>query len=168
MSSRTLVLILALVLPTSICAQIPPRKTVASAAGVARIVVATPNFEAGVERSAALEVAQGFRDRVVSSLGSKYQMVSREVLNKVLTSSGYEADVPLSDAAVRALATQMQAALVFSGTLKQEADGRLTASATFAPPASDSPRRVSLTQDPGQNATAFGAALAEQLVADLR
>jgi hypothetical protein len=132
------------------------------------VVVATPEVEAGVDRSKAVDVAQGFRERIAQSLGGKYQMVSRDALNKVLVSSGYDADAPLSDAAVRALATQLQAALVFSGSLRQEADGRLTASASFAPPANQAPHRVSLTQDPGQDAAAFGAALAEQLAAELR
>jgi hypothetical protein len=167
MHARIVLLALAL-LPVGLGAQIPPRRTVAAAGGAARVVIATPEVESGVDRSKAVDLAQGFRARISRSLGGKYQMISRDALNKVLVSSGYDADAPLSDAAVRALATQMQAALVFSGSLRQEADGRLTVSASFAPPGEPAPHRVSLTQDPGQDPAAFGAALAEQLATELR
>lgn len=164
---RTLPAVLLLgVLTHSLSAQIPPRKTLASSSGTPKVLVATPEIADGVDRAKAVDLAQGFRDRVSETLGGRFAVVSRDALNRVLASSGYDADAPLSEAAARALGTQMQAALVFSGAVRQEADGRLTVSGSLASPKEASPAKVTLTQAEGQDAAALGAALAEQLKKD--
>jgi hypothetical protein len=168
MRARITFILLALGLPLGLQAQIPPRRTLASNAGALRVLVATPAIEEGVDRAKAIDLAQGVRARLAQNLGGKYQMVSRDALNKLLTSSGYDADAPLSEAAVRALGTQVQAAFVFAGSIRQEADGRLTVSASLAPPSEQTPHRVTLTQGDGQDAAAIGTALAEQFKAELR
>jgi TolB-like protein len=156
-----------LTFPPGIQAQIPPRRALASASGALRVVVPTPVTEETVDRSAAIDLAQGFRERLAQHLAGKFQIVSRDALNKVLASSGYEADAPLGEAAVRALGTQLQAAFVFAGSLRHGADGKLTVSASLASPSESAPHRVSLTQAEGQDVTAFGAALAEQLKTEI-
>jgi hypothetical protein len=168
MRASVAAILLASSLPLGLQAQIPPRHTVTTATGAPRVVVATPSIEDGLDRALAVDLTTGFRERLARSLGGRYQVVSREVLSKVLASSGYDADAPLSEAAVRALGTQLRAALVFAGSLRQGADGRLTVSASLAPPSDPAPRRVNLTQGEGQDATMFGAALAEQLTTELR
>ncbi len=150
----------------SLQAQIPPRKTVtvASAGGVRRLLVATPAIENGAEAAPAVELAEGLRLRLAQAAGGRYQVVSREALNRVLTGSGYEADAPLGDAAIRALGTQVQAAYVVSASIHLEADGRLSVTASLAPPSAAEPTRQTLTQESGQSLSAFAAVLAETLL----
>lgn len=158
-----LALLVALFLPAGMMAQIPPRKTVAlaSAGGSPRVVVGTP-FISG-DAGPAIRIGQALRDRLSRLMGAKYQVVSRESLNGLLVASGYGPDAPLADAMARALASQFKATLVVSATVVPEADGRLTVTASLAPPSDASPPQVTVTQSEGQSLEALGSAVAERL-----
>ena len=165
-----LLFVLLLLAQAMLAAQIPPRKavTVATTSGVRRLLVATPEVETGVELARAVELAEALRQRLIRGVGGKYQVVSREALNRMLTSSGYEADAPLSEAAVRALGTQLQAAYVVCATVRVEADGRLSVAASLAPPAEANPTRQTMAQESGQSLSQVAAALADQLLNRVR
>lgn len=162
--------VLLLFVPALLSAQIPPRKTVtvATTSGVRRLLVATPEVESGVELARAVELAEALRQRLIQGVGGKYQVVSREALNRVLVTSGYEADAPLSEAAVRALGTQLRAAFVVCATVRLEPDGRLSMAASLAPPTEADPTRQTVIQESGQSFSQVAAALAEQLLNGVR
>lgn len=167
---RLLFVLLSLVAPAMLSAQIPPRKTVAVAttSGVRRLLVATPEVETGVELARAVELAEALRQHLIRGVGGKYQVVSREALNRVLASSGYEADAPLGEAAVRALGTQLQAAYVVCATVRLEAGGRLSMAASLAPPGEAESPRQTVTQESGLSLNQVAAALADQLLSRVR
>ena len=157
--------------PPGLAAQIPLRKTVAvvSASGAARrLLVATPTVEAGADVAVAIELAELLRKHLSDGAGARNRVVSREILNRVLTASGYEEDAPLSETAVRALGTQLQVAYVVCATIRLEADGRLNVFASLASPADPAANRRTLIQDAGQPLDAFAAVLAQRLIQEIQ
>lgn len=166
MKAASLFLIL-LAVPLGAQAQIPPKKAAAVAAVTEnRLLVSTLAVD-GVEPAAGVAVSAGLRDRLAQLVGGRYQVLSRETVNGALVQFGYAADDILPPVAIQVLAGQLKAGFVVAGRVESEA-GHLRASASLARRDGSGATEVAAVQGEGQTPEAFGAALAERLVAQLR
>jgi hypothetical protein len=160
--SALLSLLCVCLLVPGLAAQIPPRRTVvASAAGTPRIIVGNPMVE-DAGGASPVELAGAMRAALTRIVGSRYEVVSRETMNALLAKFGYEADSPLSEAAVAALGSQLHAAYSVSLTLRRGAEGRLALAASVASPGRD-PQRITVDQTADQTTADLAASAAEQL-----
>jgi len=160
-----LIALVVVVLADRAAAQIPPRATLAKASAAARVLVGTPEIEG--DRAAAVAIGHGLRGRLAQVAGSRYQVVSRDAMNNVLTQSGYEADQALDPTTLAALAAQFKASLVVSSRVGAAADGRLSVTVSMGRPDGSDTSTEELVQAEGQSAEAFGAALADRLKSHL-
>jgi len=125
-----------------------------------RILVVTPFLE-GSDASDAVKVCNALRERLSTHLGSKYTVVSRDLMNAALKHFGYGDDEVLPEAVLPDLAARVEAGIMIVTVLDPTADGRYTAKAEVR--GLGTPVEVSLTQVDGEPLEALGVAVAEQI-----
>ncbi len=166
MTPRQAILFLLLSLCTvSAEAQIPlGRKAKTEVDATSRVLVATPFLE-GRDPADAVKVGNGLRDRISSHLGSKYTVISRNLMNAALKHFGYKDDDVLPPSVVSNLAAQVKAGITIVTVLDPTASGGYAVTAEVR--GLGAPVEVKLTQGDGQPLEALGSAVADLIKSNM-
>lgn len=160
---RRTVPMLALVVASvgSLDAQIPlgNRGAVTGNPNAPRVLVATPFTERTADSATAVAIGVALRNKFVRVVGSNYNVLTREQMNRALGEFSYPADALLNGESARRLANSMQARVVLFAEVGREG-GRLKVRARFAGLSDDAGNTITILQAPGQSPSAFGEAIA--------
>lgn len=144
----------------SLDAQIPIRSTPANpAANSPRLLVATPYTDRAADSASAVAIGVALRNKFQRVVGTTYNVITREQMNRALAEFSYPADAMLNTESARRLATAMQSRLMLSSELGREG-GRFKLRARFAGLSDDAGNTITMQQAPGQSDVAFGEAVA--------
>jgi hypothetical protein len=127
------------------------------------MIVANPFAAAPADSAAAVEVGSAIRDQVTKFVGDKFQVVTREQMNKALEPYGYPADAILSQSLAVTLAKTLQAPILIAGEMTKGSDGRYTASMRLGGVDDTTATPVTTVQNSGESLADFGRRVADSL-----
>ncbi len=150
---------------TPVVAQGIPRGARVSAAANAapRFMVANPFAFAATDSAPAVKIGTSMREEMKGTVGRDYQVIEQAQMNDALKQYGYPVDAILSEALATTLAKNIQARFVVTSTMAKGAGGRYTVTARVRGVSDDAGNVVSLTQNAGETAEAFGKRLVDAL-----
>lgn len=145
----------------SLAAQIPlgNRGATTGNPNAPRVLVATPFTERAADSATAVAIGVAMRNKFTRVVGSSYNVLTREQMNRALAEFSYPADALLNGESARRLANSMQARIMLFAEVGREG-GRLKVRARFAGLSDDAGNTITVLQEPGQSPSAFGEAVA--------
>ena len=147
----------------SLDAQIPIRQPNANpAANSPRLLVATPYTDRAADSATAVAIGNALRTRFQRVVGTTYNVLTRDQMNKALGEFAFPADAILSGESAAHLATSMAARTMLFSELGRDA-GRFKVRARLAGLNDDAGNTLTIFQAPGQSLSDFGEAIANAL-----
>ena len=145
----------------SLDAQIPIRQPNANpAANSPRLLVATPYTDRAADSATAVAVGAALRTRFQRVVGTTFNVITREQMNRALAEFSYPADAILNPESASRLATAMQSRIMLFTELSRGEGGRWKARARLAGLNDDAGNTLVFTQAAGQSFNDFGEAIA--------
>jgi hypothetical protein len=140
-------------------AQIPIRSNGAVQANAPRLMVATPYTDRAADSATAVTIGNAMRTRFSSVVGTTYNVLTRDQMNKALGEFSYPADPILNRESARRLSAALQSRIMLFSEMGREG-GRLKVRARLAGLSDDAGNTITLFQAPGQSLQQFGDAVA--------
>ncbi|HEX3236108.1 MAG TPA: hypothetical protein VHR41_18075 [Gemmatimonadales bacterium] len=135
--------------------------TIASAAP--RFMVANPFAFAPADSGPAVQIGSGMREEMKDVVGRDFQVIEQTQMNDALKQYGYPVDAILTPALATTLAKNIQARFVVNSTMAKGDGGRYAVTARLVGVSDDAGNVVTVTQNAGESAQAFGKRLAAAL-----
>jgi len=156
--------VLAVLVTPTVSAQIPSgaRRLGAPVAAVPKLMVATPFAFVENDSALAVEVGNAIRTRMDRVAGATYRVVPVAQMQAALVQFGYPADAILPPVVARVLSLQLQARVLMTSSLGKNDGGVYVVTARLAGVNDDAGNVVVVRQAPGQSASQFGTAIADQ------
>lgn len=124
-----------------------------------RVLVATPYTDRSTDSATAVAIGVALRNKFTRVVGSTYNVLTREQMNRALAEFSYPADAILNAESARRLSQSMQSRNLLYSELGREG-GRLKVRVRFAGLSDDAGNAMTILQTPGQSEAAFGEAIA--------
>jgi tetratricopeptide (TPR) repeat protein len=128
-----------------------------------RFMVANPFAFASTDSAPAVQIGSAMREEMKGVVGRDFQVIEQTQMNDALKQYGYPVDAILSPALATTLAKNIQARFVVNSTMAKGDGGRYTVSARLVGVSDDAGNVVTLSQNAGESAQAFGKRLASAL-----
>jgi len=140
-------------------AQIPIRSNGAVQANAPRLMVATPYTDRAADSATAVAIGNAMRTRFTRVVGTSYNVLTRDQMNKALSEFSYPNDAILNRESARRLSAALQSRIMLFSEVGRES-GRLKVRARLAGLADDAGNTITVFQAPGQSLQQFGEAVA--------
>jgi hypothetical protein len=140
-------------------AQIPIRSNGAVQANAPRLMVATPYTERAADSATAVAIGNAMRTRFARVVGTSYNVLTRDQMNKALGEFSYPADAILNRESARRLSAALQSRVMLFAEVGREG-GRLKVRARLAGLSDDAGNTITVFQGQGQSLQQFGEAVA--------
>ncbi|MGH7522811.1 MAG: tetratricopeptide repeat protein [Gemmatimonadales bacterium] len=128
-----------------------------------KVTVATPYPANSADSASAVAIGYGLRERLTHNLGSDWQVITANDMNKNLANSGYPKDALLPPEQARALANLLTTRVLVTTSISKNPDSRFVAGTRVIGTADDAGQVVRATQVAGQQLNDFGSKIADQL-----
>jgi tetratricopeptide (TPR) repeat protein len=153
------------VLGSPLAAQGIPRgaRTSTTVSTAPRFMVANPFAFAPADSAPAVQIGSGMREEMKGMVGRDFQVIEQTQMNDALKQYGYPVDAILTPALATTLAKNIQARFVVNSTMSKGAGGRYSITARLVGVSDDAGNVVTVTQNAGESAQAFGKRLAAAL-----
>jgi tetratricopeptide (TPR) repeat protein len=153
------------VLGSPLAAQGIPRgaRTSTTVSAAPRFMVANPFAFAPADSAPAVQIGSGMREEMKGVVGRDFQVIEQTQMNDALKQYGYPVDAILTPALATTLAKNIQARFVVNSTMAKGAGGRYSITARLVGVSDDAGNVVTVTQNAGESAQAFGKRLAAAL-----
>jgi hypothetical protein len=151
----------------SLAAQIPIRNPRAAVSNAPRLLVATPYTERAGDSATAVAVGAATRTRFERVVGTAFQVIPRDQMNRALAEFSYPADAILNRESAYRLTTSLQSRTMLFIELGREG-GALRARSRLSTGADDPGNTITVRQVAGQSPQQFGEAIANAFTAVVR
>ena len=144
----------------SLTAQIPIRQPNQNpAANSPRLLVATPYTDRAADSASAVAIGNALRTRFQKVVGTTYNVLTRDQMNRALAEYAFPADAILNSESANRLVSSMQGRMILFSELGRD-QGRFKVRARLTGLNDDAGNTMTLLQAPGQSLADFGEAIA--------
>lgn len=140
-------------------AQIALPRGGAAQSNAPRLMVATPYTDRAADSAAAVTIGNALRTRFERVVGTSYNVLKRDQMNKALGEFSYPADAVLTRESARRLSMALQARIMLFAEVGREG-GRLKVRARLAGLADEAGTTITVFQTQGQSLQQLGEAVA--------